>query len=327
MSPTPGAPVTRRVLLLGAAGLAGTAVLAACGSKGSTRASTGTNVGLTPMDNASSLIPLFAADAAYKYVVSGTPQRLAFGVNDTDDAPLLAVPASLDFQLSRDGVAIGGPTAVLGHSDGVPIGFYPYQATFDSPGSYQVQVTLDGTPRTVAFDVVAAADSPLVQPGAAMVPVETPTVADHHGVEPICTRPSGTCPFHTMTLTQALASGRPTLLLVSTPKFCQIGVCGPVLELVTEVAPKYPGVQVIHAEVYTNAEAVLAKTNSTATGSGQPAAPAQAVDSATLAPVVDAYGLSYEPALFVSDASGHVVERLDNIFDRAEIAAAFARVS
>jgi hypothetical protein len=327
MPPTPRALVPRRTILLGAAGLAGTTVLAACGGKTSSTASKTTNVALTPKDNGSSITPIFATDAAYKYVVSGTPQRLAFGVDDANGSHLLAVPASLAFQLSRNGSPIGGPTEVAGHSDGVPIGYFPYRATFDSPGTYQVQVTLDGRPSTVDFDVVAAADSPLVQRGSPMVPVETPTVADHRGVEPICTQPKGTCPFHTMTLTQALASKKPTLLLVSTPKFCQIGVCGPVLDLLTEVAPQHPGVQVIHAEVYTNAEAELDKTNSTASPSGQPAAPAQAVDSATLAPVVDAYGLSYEPALFVSDGNGRLVDRLDNIFDRAEITAALASVS
>jgi hypothetical protein len=49
--------------------------------------------------------------------------------------------------------------------------------------------------------------------------------------------------------------------------------------------------------------------------------------SAQLAPVIDTYGLTYEPALFVANASGLVLERLDNIFDRAELAEALKTIS
>ncbi|MEI7592978.1 MAG: hypothetical protein WCK41_07135 [Actinomycetes bacterium] len=328
--PTVSRPtVSRRALLAGAAGLVSSAALVACGAakSSSNDASLATNVALTPGDGTANLIALFGTDAAYKYVVSGHPQRLAFGINDARGAHVLDVPTTLDFQLSKDGVPIGGAIPVVGHSDGVPIGYYPYRTTFDSPGQYEVQVTLDGVASTVRFDVGEPANSPLIQPGSAMVSVATPTLADHQGVEPICTQPSGTCAFHTITVARALTTGKATALLVSTPEFCQIGVCGPVLELLNDIAPSYPLIQTIHAEVYTNAQAALDQTNSTVSKSAMPEAPAQAVDSATLAPVIDAYGLSYEPALFIANGSGQIVERLDNIFDRAELTAAFKRIS
>jgi hypothetical protein len=44
--------------------------------------------------------------------------------------------------------------------------------------------------------------------------------------------------------------------------------------------------------------------------------------SAELAPAMSAYNLSYEPALFVAKPGGVIVDRLDNVFDRAELAAA-----
>lgn len=327
MLPTPGAPLSRRTVLLGAAGLAGSAVLVACGSSGSKNTTTGTNIALSPSDGSSSLIPIFGADAAYQYVVTGSPQRLAFGVNGPNGEHLLDVPPSLSFQLSKDGQAVGNPTEVLAHTDGVPIGFYPYRATFDSAGTYQVEVTIDGKQASAPFDVVDGASSSLVPRGAAMRPSETPTVADARGVAPICTRPAGTCPFHTMTLTQALATGQPTALLIATPKFCQIGVCGPVLDLLTEIGPQFPGIQIIHAEVYTNAEAIFASSSGTVDGSRTPAAPADVSGSAQLAPVVDTYGLTYEPALYLANAAGTIVDRLDNVFDRGEIRTGLQAIS
>jgi len=286
-------------VLLGAAGLAGAGLLAACGSNSSTTTAA-TELTLTPADGASALQAIF--DAVNPFVVTGSPQRMAFGIAGPDGATILAVPASLEFRISRDGRDLGAPLTVAGHHDGVPIGYYPVRTVFDEPGTYQVAVTLDGKTSSQDVTVGAGASSTLVPRGGQMKPVETPTIADHRGVDPICTRPAGTCPFHTQTLTQALAAAKPTVLLVSTPEFCQIGVCGPVLDLLIEAAPTYPGVQFIHGEVYTNAEAV------------------KSADQATVTPVINAYGLTYEPALYVADARGLILERLDNIFDRTELA-------
>jgi hypothetical protein len=63
------------------------------------------------------------------------------------------------------------------------------------------------------------------------------------------------------------------------------------------------GIQVIHAEVYVDDKAKVTT------------------------PVVDALGLTYEPALFLARADGTVVERLDYIFDASELGAALARLS
>jgi hypothetical protein len=261
---------------------------------------------LTPATG-SSLQAIF--DASNPYLVTGSPQRLAFGITGPDGATKVDVPASLEFRISRDGKDVGSPITVAGHSAGVPIGYFPLRTTFDQPGQYRVTVDLDGAASTQDVTVGDAASSTLVPRGGRMKPVDTPTVTDHRGVEPICTRPSGPCPFHTLTLTQALASGKPTALLVSTPEFCQIGVCGPVLELLIAAAPAHAPVQFIHAEVYTNAQAV------------------KDAQQATLAPVIDAYGLTYEPALYLANAAGTVTERLDNVFDRTEIDEALRSLS
>lgn len=309
MQPTPERALSRRAILLGAAGVAGMGLLAACGSTSSnaTGDANGTDIALTPVDGRSSLQAIF--DAANPFVVTGSPQRMAFGIVGPDGATIKDVPASLEFRISLNGQDVGAPITVAGHSDGVPIGYYPLRTTFQQPGDYRVAVTLDGASSTQDVTVGDGASSSLVPRGGKMRPVETPTVADHRGVEPICTQPSGTCPFHTQTVTQALAAGKPTALLVSTPEFCQIGVCGPVLTLLEEAAARYPTIQFIHAEVYTNAEAV------------------KDAQQATLAPVIDAYGLTYEPALFVADAGGTVIERLDNVFDRGELNEALTTVA
>ena len=78
------------------------------------------------------------------------------------------------------------------------------------------------------------------------------------------------------------AEGRPVALLVSTPKFCQVAICGPVLDVLLSQRGAFPDVRMIHAEVYTD----------------------ETIE--TLAPVIDALGMTYEPGLFV--AGRHVAQ-------------------
>ena len=98
-----------------------------------------------------------------------------------------------------------------------------------------------------------------------------------------------------MTLTDALAAGTPVVYLVGTPAFCQTGICGPVLDVMMAVAQDYPSLKFLHAEVYTDNTATEA------------------------APAVGAAGLSFEPVIFLTDAAGQIVERLDVIIDESEL--------
>ena len=44
------------------------------------------------------------------------------------------------------------------------------------------------------------------------------------------------CPFHDVTLTEALAPGKPVVYMVGTPAHCQTGTCAPALEFLVESA-------------------------------------------------------------------------------------------
>jgi hypothetical protein len=84
--------------------------------------------------------------------------------------------------------------------------------------------------------------------------------------------------------------------LVGTPAHCVTATCGPGLDFLIEVAKAYDGVATfVHAEVYADPEAT------------------------TVAPAVTASGLDYEPAIFVTDATGAIVRRIDIVWDQAEL--------
>ena len=122
--------------------------------------------------------------------------------------------------------------------------------------------------------------------GAGYVRIEDPAAhrdaADHRGVEPYCSRATP-CPFHDITLSDALETGKPIVYLIGTPAFCQTGICGPVLDVMIGIVDDYPDLQFIHAEVYKNPKAVAD------------------LSQADLAPLPATYEMFWEPSLVVTD--------------------------
>ena len=233
------------------------------------------------------------------YALAGIPQRLVVSVMNNRGEPPASMPDTLDFQLTRDGKPVGAPITTKAHDDGVPIAYFPVRTTITDPGTYAMTTTFDGTTLSSPMMVTDPGASTLVEPGQPLPVVATPTTEDARGVDPICTRKPEICPFHTVDLATVLAAGTPTALLVSTPQFCQIGVCGPVLNLLMETRDRYPGITMVHAEVFESLKGPEGPTTAT----------------------VDAMGLTFEPSLFFVGADGVVTERLDIVFDRTEIAA------
>lgn len=177
--------------------------------------------------------------------------------------------------------------------------FWAVRADIATPGIYDLRI--DGVQEAQAFQVLDPAQVPQPKAGEALPPFDTPTDADPRGVTPICTRAEGICPLHSITLTEALTLGKPIAYLISTPAHCQFGVCGPVLDLLLAAHETYGDrVTMVHADVYTD-------------------------DTATEpAPAVMAYQMGWEPSLYVADATGTIVERLDITWSPEELDAALA---
>lgn len=299
----PGRPISRRSLLLGAAGLAGLAVAGACGTGGDDPGQAG-RIELEPVDGR-----VLLAGFAYQggYLVTGIPQRLTFVVGGPDGTPSAQAPPELTLQLSRNGVDLGDPVVVSRHADGVPLPYFPLTATFAEPGAHLARAEIDGAVSEQSFIVEPASAVALVQVGSALPAVDTPTPAEPRGVDPVCSR-TPACPLHDVTLAAALQQGRPLALLVGSPAASGTGLSGPLLELLVEQAESYTAVRFIHAEVYRNATAADAAATS-------------------VTPVVGALGLTFEPSLVLADAAGTIVSRLDNVYDRSELRAALDAIA
>jgi len=281
---------------------AGALALAACSSSGQKVASSAssTRSSSTSPSAAFNLVQIFASDA----LVPGAPQRISYALADAQGAIIDKPPASLAFTVvDAQGKSLGPAITAAAHSQGLPRSYYPVTFTPPAAGVYEVQTTIQGTPVSDTLQIGAASAVP--QPGQPMVPFDTPTVTALQGVDLLCTH-TPVCPLHDVTLTQALAENKPLAFLIATPRYCQVGICGPVLDVLLGLTTTFPQVRFLHSEVFPTKAA------------------AQAANE--VVPVISAYHLSYEPALFLAKPGGIIAERLDTIFDAVELNDALTRL-
>lgn len=198
----------------------------------------------------------------------------------------------------RDETLVEGLVAPR-HDANMTTPYWPFRTEIAEPGFYRL--VLEGGPSDgAAFQVFARGDVGVPGVGDRLPTIDTPTPTDARGVEPICTRKPAACPLHDTTLTAALTAGKPVALLVGTPAHCSTGTCSPALDALIDVASRDDSFTFLHAEVYADP------------------------DATRVAPVVDALRMTYEPALFVTDAAGVVVARLDAVFDVVELSSVLA---
>ncbi|MGH9193531.1 MAG: hypothetical protein ACRDZ0_13790 [Acidimicrobiales bacterium] len=314
----------RGFLLLGLGGL----LVAACGGSGGDGGAAGGTA-------AGSDGGLVAQVASYE-LVAGPDQRFIVGLFSEDRGTVSFGEVGLRFSfLGAAGAQEDprpGPTATaaflpipgqdLGadadgprYTSGAEArGVYGVQPVrFDDPGFWEVEVTaeLDGRTQqaTAAFEVgdqthVPAPSDPAPRtknplPGDPDVP---PTAADSRAGD------DGTVPdpeLHATTVGDAIAAGRPVMVVVSTPVFCVSRFCGPITDAVQELAQRYGDrMDFVHLEVWRDFEA-------------------QELNQAAAEWIwPDRQGDAAEPWVFLVGADGNILQRWDNVATEASLAQA-----
>lgn len=285
----------RRTILLaglGGLGVAGaTAFLSACSSSEDT-------VPL-PETGAPQLVPLFPRDVAY--LGAGLASRLIFTVTDEDGIPRMDLPESATFTVRQDDEQVGDPVEAVRHDVDIPRPYLALTFTFPDKGIYDIYATVDGHELNAPVIVVGPDEIKMPVIGMPLPSAATATEDKSHDVDPICTLVPR-CPFHEHDLEDVLGTGRPVVVLLATPAYCQTTACGPILENLMAEAKNLPeDVIVIHSEVYKDAAAV------------------DDINDATLAPLPAAYKMAFEPSLFVTDSEGILVGRGDIAVDSVEM--------
>ncbi len=198
-------------------------------------------------------------------------------------------------------------------------GIYAAYSDFTRAGDWGVEVTAheagqpDRTAR-ITFSVRETTVTPAI--GADAPPSDTLTAADPSAVASISTDHEPDPAFYRLSVRDAIAAGKPFVLVFATPAFCTSGTCGPALDLVKQVAADYVGrVNFIHIEPY-----VLQVSD----GRTQPVLDAQG--QLQTIPAVTEWGLPTEPYVFVVDAHGKVAAKFEGEAYPDELTAALDAV-
>jgi hypothetical protein len=257
------------------------------------------------------LVALFAADnrwlsfgsvgVSFTYLGEGPGSPSPVAVTGDSTAAFLPIPGS------PEGVD-RSPTLTL-PADGRGV-YAAEPVTFPRSGYWQVLVHADlagdsALDATAAFSVV---DRPSVIGVGSPAPRTRNAVIGDPGVSPgsIDSRAAGGAPIpdpelHTISIAQALDAGHPALVVFSTPVYCVSRFCGPVTDLVAELAAKYRDrADFIHVEIYRDFQA------------GQ-------VNQAALDWLSLANGDLREPWTFLIGADGRIVASWDAVVTRSEI--------
>lgn len=283
----------------------------------------------TPPDNlegwgapgaAPELAPLIIASPGQ--LVCG-PNRVLFTLLDLEGRPLGAPDRTVKvaiYNLGRD------PSAPIATVDGEFVwaiedqrGIYILNTTFPEAGRYGAEFTTaagGGAPTVVRLTFDVQPSSAVVKVGDPAPASKTPTLADVGGdATQISTDATPIPAFYETSVDQALADGKPFVLVFATPKFCASAQCGPTLDRIKPYLANYPEVTFINVEPYKLklVDGVL-QPDTDANGQLQ------------TAPVTDEWHLYSEPAVYVVDREGIVRAAFELIFSDAELTAALDAV-
>lgn len=288
--------------------------------------------GSTPSASAPARAQVVAIVASVD-LYAGSPQRVGVGLVTNENE--LVSYGSVGFAFAFIGSAEQptepqpGPTATATFiptygsegTGGTPTITLPSEArgvyeasgvVFDRAGFWQVTVTaeVEGVGTQTALATLAVAEEPgLLAPGDPAPATENLTTDSSAPPAAVDSRAEteGEIPdpeLHTWTVARALEEGRPALVVFATPVYCVSQFCGPVTDMVQDLAGRYADrAAFIHVEIWEDYET-------------------QHLNEAAIEWLQLPSGDLTEPWLFLIGADGRVTDRWSTLWSEEEVSAA-----
>lgn len=310
--------VPRRLVVL----LASVALLASACSSGEATSGDGVSSPepAAPTELAVAVASYDLAVGDYQRFIAGvlTPERGLIGFGEVDlqfarlgedgDADPIPGPETVGRWLPVPGIAPTGDTGqpTLIDQPGAA-GVYQTWVDFDQPGFWTVEVTaqVDGQQLTGSGTFRVGTENEVPALGE-MAPASDSLTVDSPGpAGGIDSRAGGDVEIpdpvlHATSIADAIAAGRPAVVVFSTPVYCVSRFCGPITDTVEELASTHGDrAEFIHVEVWKDFEE------------------AELNDAAADWIQTEAGG--NEPWVFLIGADGRVAARWDNVLDLDEL--------
>ena len=193
-------------------------------------------------------------------------------------------------------------------------GAYTAAVEFPAPGDYVLTAMVDDAAVMGEVDiaVTARAESPVPSIGAAAPASVTKTLGDGLELSQLTTAYKPDPELYGISIADAIAAERPTVIVFATPAFCTSPTCGPQVDTVAELRAAQPdAASYIHVELYDNPDEIQGD-----------------LTRARLAPAAAEWGFTQiehwtnESWVFVLDAGGIIRHRFEGFATRGELAAA-----
>jgi hypothetical protein len=185
-------------------------------------------------------------------------------------------------------------------------GLYIAQVTFERPGPWGLEVLArqgDGPVEAVRLTIIVLAAPSTLAPGTAAPHSHNLIASDVQDLGQIDTSDPPDPRLHQVRIADAIAQGKPQVIVFATPKFCVSRVCGPVVDIVRTLLPAYgERVAFTHQEIWQDAAA------------------------RQYFPTVAEWGLHTEPWIFVVDGKGIIRAKFEGLTTAREIELALKQI-
>ncbi len=254
---------------------------------------------------------------ATKVLEAGT-QRVAFLLN-TQKALVNAPQVSISVSRPPDTAPVQQLTADYHEWPYGVRGSYSAPIDFPEPGDYLLTVSpVGGDVSGEAQILVTVLDNaPIPSIGDRPPASETKTLGDGLTLPDVSTAYEPDAGLHEVSVADAVASGRPSVIVFATPAFCTSPTCGPQVDTVAELRMAHPdAANYIHVELYDN-----------------PAEIQGDLSRARLVPAADEWGFTRIPNwtneswVFILDADGAVRHRFEGFATLDELETALMSVA
>ena len=185
-------------------------------------------------------------------------------------------------------------------------GIYVTQLEFDRVGDWSVEASVpspDGVPRIVEVRFPVAEHTESVDIGQRPPASMNRTVDDVESISELTTGSQHDPELYSRTVAEALDEDRPVVVVFASPAFCTNAVCGPQVEVATNLREKYGDqASFIHVDLYENPHEIKGD-----------------LSVARVSPLLEEWGLVSQEWTFVMAADGTVAARFENFVPEEEL--------
>ena len=243
------------------------------------------------------------------------PGKRRFAVVLTDTSGIVALPVVqlASFKYPDDSAS---KTEREGPLESTLARYYPFpygtrgihvaEFTFDEPGHWGIEANVprpDGTVATIEVLMEVHEQTMSVDVGQIPPLSASRTLTDVEDVSDLTTGSNNDESLYQVTVGEALQNGKPTVVVFASPAFCTNAVCGPQVEVLSNLSETYgDSADFIHVDLYVNPKEIQGD-----------------LTRAIQTPLLAEWGLVSQEWTFVMNNGGEVVGRFENFVPEEEL--------